>query len=49
MRELDKESHSCLIFKLKEQYLVQEDFSGIVNRLIKAASYTSPKNFSNKT
>ena len=49
MRELDKETHSCLIFKLKEEYLVQEDFSGIVNRLIKAASYTSPKNFSNKT
>lgn len=48
-RELDIKGATSINIIINEQQLHDENFMGIMNRLIKAASYTSPKELSNKS
>jgi len=48
-RELDQEETSAIIIELSKEQLEDEKFGGILNRLIKASSYTLPKELSNKS
>ena len=42
LRELDKKEHDCIEIILREEYLEQDTFRGILNRLIKASYLKSP-------
>lgn len=48
-RSLDDEETSSIKIKLNDDQLKSDLFKGVINRLIKAASYTLPKELSNKS
>jgi L-threonylcarbamoyladenylate synthase len=48
-RSLDKKDSESILIKITTEQIKDENFKGILNRLVKAASYTLPKKLSNKS
>ncbi len=48
-RELDQQKGPGIKINLTTKQIEQDEFKGVINRLIKASSYFLPKKFSNKT